>query len=104
MNKEALLNLIPTGEENAIPAEKLAGVLHRDKRVLRAMVSQLRRDGAVIGSNERGYFIPATIEELERTLKRNTRRAKSCLRDWKPARELLRRWKEKELQTDFLGT
>ena len=104
MNKETLLQLIPTGEENAISAEKLAGVIHCNKRNLRAMVSQLRRDGAVIGSSNRGYFIPATIEELERTLKRNTRRAESCQRDWKPARELLHKWKEKVLQTYLLDT
>ena len=50
--------LLP-GQQNGIPAEKLAKMLGlKDTRQLRIMVQKAREGGSVILSGEKGYYLP----------------------------------------------
>lgn len=58
------------GHERGITAEALARELDAPARQIRHLVTELRLDGvAVCGHPKTGYFIAATPEELEETLK-----------------------------------
>lgn len=62
-----LFEIIPYGEENAIPAKDLANVAgYRDTRSLRFGIEYLRKSGCVILSSDRGYFLPSEDKEQAR--------------------------------------
>ena len=79
---------IGTGETNATPAEILQRLTGLDDRSLRVCVEQLRRSGCVVCSDENGYFKPATIEEVQRYIKKESRRAQSILCTLESAKQL----------------
>lgn len=61
-----LLDLIPYGEENAIPMGTLSNLLQLSERETRKQVEQCRISGNIICSCDEGYYIPVTIGELFR--------------------------------------
>ena len=57
------------GQENGISAARLAGQLGMTEREVRRAVAYLREEGSPICAHpKRGYFYPATREEMEETL------------------------------------
>ena len=68
------------GAGNGITAEALAAALDTTKRQVRLMISELRLEGtAICGHPKTGYFIAATREELQATIKFLRDRAVSSL-------------------------
>lgn len=72
-----ILQLIGTGEENAIHLCELIKYTKLHNRELRKCIEQLRRSGEVIISGNNGYYKPETKEELKRYIRQETHRAKS---------------------------
>lgn len=60
-----LLTLLGEGEDDAVRGEFLASTLAISERAVRELVESLRRDGHLVGSSNRGYFLISTWEELE---------------------------------------
>ena len=63
----AIVDVLPVGKENAIPAGDLAEALGIDERLLRKTVERERRNGALIlsCSGERGgYYVHKNVDEL----------------------------------------
>ena len=59
-----LIELIPKGEENAIPMHTLAVMTGNEDRDIRRLVLQARCDGELICSSNHGYYYPANDSEL----------------------------------------
>lgn len=73
----SLIDLIPTGRAAAISMRNLANILGVDERKTRQYVMRARMDGAIICSDENGYFIPTTREELQTYYNTVAKRQKS---------------------------
>ena len=89
-----ILQLIGTGEENAIHLCELIKHTKLHNRELRKCIEQLRRSGFVIISNPSGYFKPNTFIELERYINQETHRAKSIFYTLKNARQMMKQLEE----------
>lgn len=74
-----LLGLLGHGEPHAIRGEFLAATLGISERALRDSVEYLRREGQLIGSSARGYFLIRSWEELEATARQLRSRALAML-------------------------
>ncbi|MBE6117411.1 MAG: hypothetical protein E7188_02535 [Erysipelotrichaceae bacterium] len=61
---KTLIEFIPKGKANAVPAGHLANVRNTTKRRLSEDVRKLRCAGVIIASYAGGYYIPATDDEL----------------------------------------
>lgn len=95
MKSQPLLDLIPTGKENAIHADILALHAGITMRELRHQLELLRRNGEVILSSVNGYYLPSDLSEVTAYRKREERRAKSIFRSLRSARQLEKRLSEK---------
>lgn len=92
MIREVLLQ----GEENAVPAKYLAGILGlRDTRDLTKRIAQERREGAPIcattNSDNPGYFLAGTPAEMEKYIRSLDRRLLSTQQIRAACQESLRR-------------
>lgn len=73
----AILNEIPVGQGNAIPAGELVRRIGlTDTRQLRLMIERLRGENECICASDRGYFLPKDKEEAGRW-----KRHMLCVRD-----------------------
>lgn len=89
---DTIMQHIPKGKENAVCRPKLADVLHTSKRNVSQLVLNARLDGYIIASDNDGYYIPITDEELENYYKMHRKRAIMELASLKTARrEMVRR-------------
>lgn len=69
-------DLLPTGQQNAVPLRHLKELTHLPGREVRRLIQQERRAGALILSdNLRGYFVAADEEEVRQFVKSMRRRA-----------------------------
>lgn len=75
-----LLDLIPSGERNAVSMHYLASILTVDEREVRRLIESARRDGLIIATCEEGYFIPETMSELMRYRNTHLKRINSAIR------------------------
>lgn len=82
---EELLALIPGGKENAIPLRILAMRLNVGTRAAKAHVRQARSEGALIMSDDSGYWRAETQEEISAYLSWMKRQAISRLATIKTA-------------------
>lgn len=82
-----ILNFIGAGEENAVHLDELMKLTGMGNRELRKCIETLRRSGAVIISNQNGYFQPLRPHEVERYVRQETGRAKSIFHTLKAARK-----------------
>lgn len=64
MKYKMLLDLIPTGEHDAIAMIDLARLLQIDERSVRQKVHKARKNGELICSSSKGYYYPANLIEL----------------------------------------
>ncbi len=100
-----IYNLLPTGEQNAIHAEELAGVAGVTPRELRKEIERERREGALILSSPNGYFRheEGNTPELRRFIQTMERRGKSTFSVIKVTREALRAEETAESQYTLEG-
>lgn len=69
-------DLLPTGQQNAVPLRHLKELTHLPGREVRRLIQQERRAGALILSdNLRGYFVAADAGEVEAFIKSMRHRA-----------------------------
>lgn len=89
---DEIFDLIPTGEENAIPGRELARLLNCRYRDITLSVNCLRQQGAVICSCSAGFFKPADDAELLHFVRMMKSRAREIIAASDSAeRELKRR-------------
>lgn len=88
---QRILDYIPRGKENAIPAQRLAEITGaRSVRGLRADIADLRTAGAIICSGKEGYYRPATRAEITDFIRSMESHAKSVYKAIQSARASLR--------------
>ena len=93
---EIILRAIGTGEEHAVHRAELVQLTGLCERDVRRVIEQLRRGGAVICSDEHGYFRPADLNELLTYCRQEEARSRSIYRRTASARRLLKAWRELE--------
>lgn len=94
--KKIVVDYLRKGRENAIPAQKLADLMGiKDTRYLRILVEHERKNGAVILSSSdelhNGYFLPGSLDEVDRYIAQQSARVKTsldCLKSAKRFRKL----------------
>ena len=59
-----ILVLIPEGKENAVSNKELQKILNLPRREVSRLIHEARLNGAVICSNNHGYYAPANDQEL----------------------------------------
>ena len=80
---QAVLAILPIGEDHALTAVELARLLDVSPRSITAAIEKLRRDGHPICAScytPMGYYIAETREELRRYLMRLNRRISNVQR------------------------
>ncbi len=93
-----ILQLLPTGEENAIHAAGLARAAGiSSERMLRMAITALRRQ-YVICSSRSGYYLPGSREEVRKYEQSARRRGLSAIAAGQTARK---RMKQAEGQASF---
>lgn len=90
-----LLEVIPYGEENAISMTELSCILGITPRNVRSLVFKARVSGNIIAGTDEGYFIPVSLEEMQKYYRHAVARIKSCSQAIKPVKERIRREQEK---------
>lgn len=90
MNEQAILDYIPTGEENAVHSAEICTAFGLTERERRLLFEHLREHGAVICVSDKGFFKPADLNELRRYIRTETARGKSILRSLDSAKALER--------------
>lgn len=90
--KERITVALSEGESNAVSLFELIRISGLDNRSTRLLIEQLRREGFVICSSERGYYLPADADELRRYVSKERRRADSITETLAPAAALLEEW------------
>lgn len=90
-----ILEILPTGAENATTQTELATMFNCSKRELRAAIFEARRHGAVILSSPNGvnggYYLPKNNSEIRRYIAFQDSRINSATVAKRPAEELLKR-------------
>lgn len=94
-----ILSLIPQGKKNAISRTELRYRAQLNDRVMRELIEQERRNGAIILNLQdgRGYYRPAPdeMDDVRRQFLINERRAMSILVQQKHLRRTLKQAGEK---------
>lgn len=90
--KERIAAALSEGENSAVSLFELIRISGLDNRSTRLLIEQLRREGFVICSSERGYYLPADADELRRYVSKERRRADSITETLAPAAALLEEW------------
>ena len=89
---DIILSALRTGRDNYITTDYLKQITGLPERDVRRVIEDLRRHGAVILSDNNGYYLPENAAELESFVRKETKRAKSVFYTLKSARRLLREW------------
>ena len=83
-----ILNYIPRGKENAISRARLREVTGLNDSVMRQEIAKARREACIINLQDgRGYYLPTTIEEVDRFIAQEEHRAKSIFTNLSGARK-----------------
>jgi hypothetical protein len=85
---DQVLQFLQYGRDNAIVGRDLRAKTGLPDRVLRKTLEGIRRGGQVVISGDTGYFIPATLEELQGYIKQEEYRARSTFFTLQSARQL----------------
>ena len=103
---DEIMKYLPRGNENAIPAERLASLvgLH-DTRALRHHISNLRLKGELIlsstGKNS-GYYLPADSAEVERFISEQEKSARHTLAILRSAKKYRRDFQAGQLYVSYM--
>lgn len=92
-----LLDLIPDGEDNAIPMKTLAYLMNMDCRQIRRAVKFARFDGNVIAGGDKGYYVPSNLVELQGYFNRSVARIRTSGRSLNAVKARL---KQEEMNVD----
>lgn len=84
-----IVDILPKGEKNAIPAAMLAKQVGVSQRRLRELVTEERKNGGVILSSIKGYFIPESREEILAFMRVMDKRARHTFLAIQSARRML---------------
>ena len=85
----AIISVIGTGEQNAAHLKDIIKLTGITNRIVRKYIEDLRRSGAVIIANNKGYFFPSDEGEIKRYIRQEESRAKSIFYTLKSARQFL---------------
>lgn len=89
---QTIIDYLAVGSHGAKHLNELCRLTGKNERVIRQEIEMLRADGAVICSDERGYFLPETVEELRTYVRQERARVRSLHRRNAAAFRLLRDW------------
>lgn len=64
-----LLDFLSEGQDNRITSRELEGITNLKGTQIRAEVNRLRTEGIPIASDDKGYYIATTQEELTATIR-----------------------------------
>lgn len=85
-----VLAVLGTGEQNATTSRQIKRAFGISERDLRKIVERCRRSGVYILSSENGYFFPANRDELQRFIRRESRRIRSQITTLSPMKRALK--------------
>jgi predicted DNA-binding transcriptional regulator YafY len=89
--KNKIADALPKGKGNGVSAESLVALYGlKSTRELRREIHRERMAGALIASDESGYFIPQSRAEINAYLNRHEKMAISIFASLKAARNALR--------------
>ena len=94
IEKSPLMIYLSKGEENAVTTKELAQYLNWHNREVTQHISDLRCNGALICSSGKGYFLPASVEEVEKFYKQMSSRQKKIGKAKKPAEEYIKMYSD----------
>lgn len=84
--------MLPRGANNAVPMVDLARVSGLSERGVRKSIENMRRNGSVVCSNDKGYYLPENQLELRDYVRRMSKRAETTFLCLRGARALLRKF------------
>lgn len=85
-----VLAVIGTGEKAAVTSKQIKQSFGLTERELRKIVEKSRRSGVYILSSDNGYFFPANKDELQRFIRRESRRIRSQITTLSPMKRALK--------------
>ncbi len=86
-----IIDLIPTGKDDAITREELVKRTGFTDRIIREQISQARRDTVIINNQDgRGYYKSSDSAEIERYIKQESKRARTIFYRLNGARKALK--------------
>lgn len=87
-----LMATLKPGHSNAIPRKELALRMDMGDRAVRALIEKARDEGCLIMNMQdgMGYYLPASIEDIERQYWQDTNRALSIFKRRKTIRKILK--------------
>ncbi len=85
-----LMTYLSEGEENAITARALACILGASEREVTRCINGLRCGGAVICSTGDGFFLPSSVQDVEKFCRTMRSRQKEIERATKSALDYLK--------------
>lgn len=97
--KEKILSALREGEENAINLCEMQRIAGLDNRSTRLVIENLRREGYVIISSNKGYYFPKTLDEISHYINKESKRARSIFYTIKSAKALEKQMLNAENQT-----
>ena len=63
--QKELAECVPIGKTEAISAEELSKLFETERRELRHMIENARRAGLLIIGDDKGYYFPASDDEIK---------------------------------------
>ena len=72
-----VLAVLGTGEQNAVTSRQIQRAFGVKQRELRKIVEKCRKSGVFVLASNRGYFYPASKDELQRFIRRESNRVKN---------------------------
>lgn len=89
---ERLIACLREGEENAVSRTTLSFNLDMNDRAVRELIEKARNEGCFIlnKQNGKGYYLPASVEDIHRQYKQDTSRALAILKRRKYMRQALK--------------
>lgn len=100
---EKIAGLLKVGRDNAIPMNELLKLTgYKSGRGLREQIDRERRNGTVICSDERGYWLPGDRSEIEKFVQRMQKSARKIFLDAQSAVKALETLPGQTELSDFL--
>lgn len=98
---QIILPLLRSGQGGARKKPELLEATGLSDRVFRRGVESLRRAGVVVCSGDTGYYLPATLDEVQGYIRQEEHRARSTFFSLQSARALASRMQEQGEQTQI---
>jgi len=93
---DQVLQYLRYGRDNAVVGRDLREKTGLPDRVLRKTLEDIRRSGQVVISDTSGYYLPATLAEVQGYIQQEEHRARSTFFTLQSARQLAERMQEQE--------